>query len=259
MALLSTKISAYFKQLKDQGSLSHAYLFLGDNFAFVKDVAKLAGCYVPQGFCGSCWDCMRLEEENHPDLMVVEAEKVEIKIDQIREAQKFLSLKSYCLKRKVLIIKNAQNLNNESANAFLKTLEEPPANSFIILCAPSLEGVLPTIASRAKRIFIPVEASAGGFCDAKLIRSFMNGEKIKLGERKKLLQFLNTFSCLLRDHIAAKSGVNNRLLMTGEYEIILPAYTISKAAAILSKVLEIQAVYNGVNESLGLNLIRMEL
>jgi DNA polymerase III, delta subunit len=259
MPVLPEKISDYFKHLKEKGVLSHAYLFLGDNFALIKDIAKLAGCSLPQGFCNTCWDCMRIEEENHPDLMIAEAEGVFIKIDQIRDAQKFLSLKSYCLKRKVLIIKGAHNLKIEAANAFLKTLEEPPANSFIILCAPSLEGILPTIASRAKRIFIPAEAPGDSFCGAEVIKSFLNGEKVKFSDRKKFHQFLTTFSYAVRDYIADKGGVNNRLLPAGEYEIILPACTIPKAAAILGKVLEIQAAYNSVNENLALNLIRMEL
>jgi len=259
MPVVPAKISSYFKLLKENGVLSHAYLFLGDNFALIKDIAKLAGCSLSQGFCNTCWDCMRIEEENHPDLRIVEAEGVFIKIEQVREAQKFLSLKSYCLKRKVLIIKGAQNLNIAAANAFLKTLEEPPANSFIILCAPGLEGVLPTIASRAKRIFIPPELSEDTFCDARVIRNFVNGEKIKFSDRKKFHQFLTTFSYVVRDYIAACGGVNNRLLPAGEYEIILPACTIPKAAAILGKVLEIQTAYNSVNENLALNLIRMEL
>jgi hypothetical protein len=259
MPVLPEKISGYFKLLKEKGVLSHAYLFLGDNFALIKDIARLAGCSLPQDFCGTCWDCMRIEEENHPDLMIVEAGGVFIKIEQIRDAQKFLSLKSYCLKRKVLVIKGAQDLNIAAANAFLKTLEEPPANSFIILCAPGLEGILPTIASRAKRIFIPAGVPGDNFCDAQVIDNFMSGEKIKFSDRKKFHQFLTTFSCVIRDYIAACGGVNNRLLPGSEYEIILPAYTIAHAAAILGKVLEIQTAYNSINENLALNLIRMEL
>ena len=252
------KIIEYFKNLKDKNILGHGYLFVGDDFAPVAEVIKTVGCRESPGACNVCWDCARLNEGNHPDLMVVAPEGVFIKIEQIRDAQRFLSLKSYCLKKKILVIKGANNLNITAAAAFLKTLEEPPDNSFIVLYASAIEGILPTIVSRTRRIFLP---SAGNIAlsDKRVVENFLKGEKIKFGDRKKLLQFLTTFSYMLRDYIAAKTGANNRLLASGEYEIILPAYGVERAAKILEKVLQIQAAYNSINENLGLSLIRMEL
>jgi DNA polymerase III, gamma/tau subunits len=124
---------------------------------------KLLALYTARGFlcekkegfgCGVCNDCKLVNNlisnvyENtnltpHPNIMLIQSNNREIKIDQIREAISFLSLKS--LKGKVLIIEKAENLNTESANALLKTLEEPPSNTLIILTTSNQNQLLPTI------------------------------------------------------------------------------------------------------------------
>jgi len=78
-----------------------------------------------------------------------------IGIDEIRGLQKNLSLKSFDGKLKTAIINNAQNLTIEAQNALLKTLEEPPKNSQIILTAPNAESLLPTIISRCQIVELP--------------------------------------------------------------------------------------------------------
>ncbi|MBX0310886.1 MAG: DNA polymerase III subunit delta' [Sulfurihydrogenibium sp.] len=131
---------------------------------------KLLALYTARGFlcekkedfgCGVCNDCKLVNNlisnvyENtnltpHPNIMLIQSNNREIKIDQIREAISFLSLKSS--KGKVLIIEKAENLNTESANALLKTLEEPPSNTLIILTTSNQNQLLPTIVSRLKKI-----------------------------------------------------------------------------------------------------------
>lgn len=111
--------------------------------------------------CGACNDCKLVNNlisnvyENtnltpHPNIMLIQSKNKEIKIDQIREAINFLTIKSQ--KGKVLIIEKAENLNTESANALLKTLEEPPLNTLIILTTSNQRLLLPTIVSRLKKI-----------------------------------------------------------------------------------------------------------
>ncbi len=84
--------------------------------------------------CGHCPSCIQVKRQLYPDLLLVESEKRQIKIDQIRELQDFISFAPVVGDRRIVIIKDAHLLNPIAANALLKTLEEPFASvSFILL------------------------------------------------------------------------------------------------------------------------------
>lgn len=84
--------------------------------------------------CGHCPSCLQVKRHIYPDFLVVEPEKRQIKIDQVRELQEFISFAPVVGERRVVIIKDAHLLNQQAANALLKTLEEPCATvSFILL------------------------------------------------------------------------------------------------------------------------------
>lgn len=91
---------------------------------------------------------------NNPDFLLLSS-LTSIGIEDIRNLQRFLSLKPFHSRQKVALIKEAQNLTTEAQNAFLKTLEEPPANSLIILTAPNTTFLLPTIVSRCQIVQLP--------------------------------------------------------------------------------------------------------
>lgn len=89
---------------------------------------------------------------NHPDALIVEPER-SIGIDQIRQIKDFLTKKNWQGKgKKLVVIWQAQLMTPEAQNAFLKTLEEPPGNSLIILLANNKNALLPTIISRCHLI-----------------------------------------------------------------------------------------------------------
>ncbi len=91
---------------------------------------------------------------DHPDVRVVEilAGKKEISIQQVREIEKELNFRSFTGKRKIAIIDPATSMNLSAQNALLKTLEEPPQDSVLILIAPNAGALLPTLRSRCLRI-----------------------------------------------------------------------------------------------------------
>jgi DNA polymerase-3 subunit delta' len=101
--------------------------------------------------CGSCASCLRLAAGAHESLKVIEATGPQIKIDESREVLSFLNLQGLT-KRRVVIIDQAQTLNLQAANALLKILEEPPAETYFFLIAPSSAGLLPTIRSRSRTV-----------------------------------------------------------------------------------------------------------
>jgi len=107
----------------------------------------------------SCISCQKIKKGVHPDVSIVLSKELkEIKIDQIREQiEELIYLKPYEGSYKVAVVDNAELMNINAQNAFLKTLEEPPLNSIIILITSIPHYLLPTIISRCQRIeFFPL-------------------------------------------------------------------------------------------------------
>jgi DNA polymerase-3 subunit delta' len=104
--------------------------------------------------CGVCASCLLLRSDSHPDSYVVRLEEdaQQIKVDQVRGLIESLSLKSYRGGYKVGVIEGAEALNVNGANAFLKTLEEPTANTMLMMIARPSHRLPATIASRCLRL-----------------------------------------------------------------------------------------------------------
>jgi DNA polymerase-3 subunit delta' len=104
--------------------------------------------------CGHCQSCLLLTAGNHPDLYEIRSDK-QIGVDAIREAIKKLSGSAQLSGAKVLIIHDAHTMTESSANALLKTLEEPTNNTFLLLLSHQSERLLPTILSRCEKVALP--------------------------------------------------------------------------------------------------------
>jgi DNA polymerase-3 subunit delta' len=106
--------------------------------------------------CGTCASCQLLRSDSHPDSHIVRLEEDahQIKVDQVRALIESLSLKSYRGGYKVGVIEGAESLNANGANAFLKTLEEPTANTVLIMIARPSHRLPATIASRCLRLVL---------------------------------------------------------------------------------------------------------
>lgn len=150
---------------KQENKLHHALLLQGPSgigkTEFVKQLATLLLCAksVNGQSCGQCQSCLLQKAGNHPDYHEVMSEK-QIGVDQIRDAIKKLSGSAQLSGAKVLIIHAAHSMTESSANALLKTLEEPTANTYLLLVTNKAERLLPTIISRCERIAMPVPTFA---------------------------------------------------------------------------------------------------
>lgn len=140
-----------FQFLKDKfkaGQLAHAYVFSGADMeglkTFANDVAALINCKFPDVFV--------IKSENSKSSLKDSEDKQEIDIALIREAQHFLSYTSYHGGYKTVIIENAERMNVEAQNCFLKNLEEPKGSTLIMLLSSKPEMLLPTIFSRCQQI-----------------------------------------------------------------------------------------------------------
>jgi DNA polymerase-3 subunit delta' len=143
-----------------QGKLHHALLLQGQEgigkTEFAEDLAKFLLCADKQqnSACGQCQACKLNRAGTHPDFHQIESEK-QIGVDQIREAIKTLLGRSQLSGAKVLVIYDAHTMTESSANALLKTLEEPTDNTFLLLITSKTERLLPTILSRCERVLLP--------------------------------------------------------------------------------------------------------
>jgi hypothetical protein len=252
----------YFSLLKEKGLLGTTYLFIGDNEALVRDIVKLSVCSQSRTFCGACWDCAATVAARHPDVFLIEPQPATIKIEQVREAQAFLALKSFRAPRKIIFMRNAQSLGLEAANAFLKTLEEPPRNSFLAIAASKSEGLLPTIVSRCRKIFLPAAGDAAAVAAPELLAAFIGGQKIKCRDRHEFSALVWTYCALLRDALFAKTSSRNiRLLKDPGYEIIERSLgrrfdSPQKLMAALEQALIVYGARAAVNENLALSILR---
>lgn len=157
-----------------RGRLGHAYLFVGPEgvgkHLFAVEFTKALLCESPPAeltACDHCPACAQVRAGTHPDFTTFRKpdDKLELPIDVAREIVATLGLKPVGGGRRVSIVENADDFNEESANCLLKTLEEPPPGAVLILLATSSEGQLPTIQSRCQVMrFNPL-----GSADLKLI------------------------------------------------------------------------------------------
>ncbi|MGZ8920576.1 MAG: DNA polymerase III subunit [Limisphaerales bacterium] len=158
-----------------QGRLAHGYLFSGDDMremeGLARTLAKTLNCQSPPArapsgqaldACDVCLNCKRIEANNHPDVQWIRPESKlrAVTIDQIRELIQTINLKPTEADYKVAVIVGADRMNVHGANAFLKTLEEPPSRSILILLTCAFEQVLETVRSRCLRLHFAGEPGA---------------------------------------------------------------------------------------------------
>lgn len=118
--------------------------------------------------CGECRACRKIKSGNHPDFQIIRPDGSQLKIDQIREMQQQISYQPLEGPRKIYIIAESERMNVYTANSLLKTLEEPPAASTIILLTENLNAILPTIRSRSQILTfypLPTEELANALVD----------------------------------------------------------------------------------------------
>ncbi|MBI3600099.1 MAG: DNA polymerase III subunit delta' [Nitrospinae bacterium] len=181
-----------------RGAVSHAYLFSGPEgvgkrltaFTFAKALncspLETHGDKSPlethrdkpnrEGdSCDRCLSCKKIHALNHPDLNFIEPDDESIKIEAVRKLQSRISLKPYEGKKKVVIIAGAECMTDEAVNAFLKTLEEPPGETVIMLITANQHSLLPTVVSRCQ--IIKFNALAGDHIKEILIKDYRFNER----------------------------------------------------------------------------------
>ena len=146
----------------------HSYLFLGNEgigkkhvaLQFSKALNCLGGGNETGEACDHCISCKKVDGGQHPDVLLLEPENHTLKVEQVRQMQRDLAYRPYEGRRRVCIIAAADRMAPNMSNTLLKTLEEPPLHTVIILLANNSRLLLATILSRCQAVrFNPLPVS----------------------------------------------------------------------------------------------------
>lgn len=143
-------------RLASRKTLPHAMCFGGPRGVGKRTtalaVARTLQCLDAADADCRCAPCRKIEGGIHPDVRTIAPDGTFLKIDQIRELISMVRLKPYEGEVKFFILRDADAMNEESANAVLKTLEEPPPDTYLVLCTSRPDALLPTIRSRCRMV-----------------------------------------------------------------------------------------------------------
>lgn len=171
----NARVKAVLKRMLVTGRLPGALLFTGEEGIgkrlFALEIARALNCRSPKDHeaCGVCPPCKRIFKLNypqredaeewtqiiwtdHPDVGLVVAPKRVLRVEQMRQIEREANFRPFEGKARVFLIDDADKLNDASANALLKVLEEPPKTSYLILITARPAMLLPTILSRCQMI-----------------------------------------------------------------------------------------------------------
>ena len=151
-AVLTDAVAASRRDTPDSAAMTHAWLITGPpgSGRSVAATSFALALVCPNGGCGECRVCRDALAGRHSDVTIVRPTGVIIGVDQTRELVGRVAVKPTRSDWNVVVIEDADRLNEHADNALLKSLEEPPEHAVWILCAPSADDVLPTIRSRCR-------------------------------------------------------------------------------------------------------------
>jgi DNA polymerase III subunit delta' len=145
--------------------MSHAWLFTGppgsgrSNAAVAFAAALQCVRDADQRGCGECHECHTVLAGSHADVSVIRTEKLSIGVDEVRDLVRRAALAPVGRRWQILIIEDADRLTDSACNALLKAIEEPTDRTVWMLCAPTVEDVLPTIRSRCRLVTLTTPAT----------------------------------------------------------------------------------------------------
>jgi DNA polymerase-3 subunit delta' len=135
-------------------AMTHAWLLTGPPGSGRSTAARAfaAALQCPDGGCGRCHECLTALSGAHADVALIATEHVQLRVDDVRPLVTLAQRRPSGGRWRVIVVEDADRLNDNSGNVLLKALEEPPARTVWVLCAPSADDVLVTVRSRCRRV-----------------------------------------------------------------------------------------------------------
>lgn len=214
-----------FQESLRRDRLAHAYLIASNDCdaseSFALQIAKTLNCEAPTGkepngrgtdSCGHCQRCRQIQAQQQADVTWIRPESKSriITIAQIRSVLDTVHLKAHGAPFKVIIVVGAERMNIQAANAFLKTLEEPPAGSILLLLTTDPQRLLDTIISRCLRINLSskksIQSDAEGYSWLQQLASRAQSGRRGAGARYQILSDL--LECLTAKKAAIEEALS---------------------------------------------------
>lgn len=152
------------RAVEDPQAMTHSWLFTGPPGSGRSIAAKVfaTALVCPHGGCGECDQCRSVAAGTHPDILWVSTTGVVLTVDEIRGAIHEAANMPTVARWRVVVVEDADRLNDAAANALLKSVEEPPARTVFLLCAPSTDpsDIAITLRSRCRHVYVPTPSPA---------------------------------------------------------------------------------------------------
>lgn len=230
---LRSKLLNSFENIIKKGALPPSVLFSGplnsEKVEFATQLMMALNCIENPDKsispCNSCRNCRRIRQQLFPDFHIVEPEGKKIKVQKIRELKSDLALKPYEARKRIVLIKDCDLLGNQSGNALLKIIEEPPLNTHFILTAKNYMDVLPTIRSRCHNFrFLPKSSgeTSGKNLNFLIDDLYPEFEALSQEFRSRIFNIINLFlknngnsglNIFISEYIFAKKGDADSFIM----------------------------------------------
>lgn len=227
-----------------QGSFPHGVLVECQNETVGEDFARfIANCLVCRGGnkpCGVCADCNKAQKNGHPDITETDGIKGKSRnftVDAVREIRDDAFIVPNESDRKIYILKNAQNMNEQAQNAILKILEEPPQYVFFIIVTTSKSTMLETVLSRVQVYSLLSDEGEISEKEENAVKCFvsalLNVNETALMEQTAVFQKNNQFaksvlillSEVFRDAMVKKSGFEREFRFEQEVKVLSNSLT----------------------------------
>ena len=227
---------ALLRRALDADRIAHAYAFVGPpgSGRTTTALAFAAALLCEAGGCGTCRTCAQVAARQHPDLHVIVPTPPAsnpkggraIRIEAVRELERRASLRPAVAARKVFVLDDADRMTDDAPQAFLKTLEEPPAHTVIVLVLARTQALPATVISRCHVVrFAPREDAGGGEDRAAAIELLAEVRdkgpealfrRLQTVDRARAEGLVDAYWLLYRDLLLVKAGAPTALLVNGE-------------------------------------------
>ncbi len=237
----------------EQGNFPHGVLVECQNERDGEEFAQyIANCLLCTGTnkpCGVCPDCIKIQGKGHPDVFITDGIKSKSKnftVDAIREIRDDAFIIPNESDKKVYILKNAHNMNDQAQNAILKILEEPPSYVYFIIVTTSKSTMLETVLSRVQVLSLLSDEGEITEKESKAVKDFVTAllsvSEIALMEQTAVFQKNNQFARsvlvllteVFRDALVEKSGYKRECRFPDEVKALCVGLTSKSLLQLIS-------------------------